>query len=89
MATWGGWESLGGTIVAPPEAVAWGPNRLDVFAVGTDHALWHRWWDGAAWGGALVTKTSRRACSPIPSDMFPTNVRNPRGWPSALVSTLS
>jgi hypothetical protein len=42
---------LGGIVVSPPEAVAWGPDRLDVFALGTDHALWHRWWDGAAWGG--------------------------------------
>jgi len=31
--------------------VAWGPNRLDAFAVGTDHAMWHRWWNGASWGG--------------------------------------
>ena len=51
MVSWGGWESLGGTVVSSPEAVAWGPDRLDVFALGTDHALWHRWWDGTAWGG--------------------------------------
>jgi hypothetical protein len=50
-ASWGGWESLGGLLISPPEAVSWGPNRLDVFAVGTDHALWHRWWDGSSWGG--------------------------------------
>ena len=31
--------------------VAWGPNRLDIFAMGTDSALYHRWWDGANWGG--------------------------------------
>jgi hypothetical protein len=29
--------------------VAWGPNRLDVFAVGTDGALYHRWWNGSIW----------------------------------------
>jgi Common central domain of tyrosinase len=51
MASWGGWESLGGILASPPGAVSWGPNRLDVFVVGTDHAMWHRWWDGAAWGG--------------------------------------
>ena len=48
---WGGWESLGGLLVSPPQAVTWGPNRLDLFALGTDHALWHRWWDGSHWGG--------------------------------------
>jgi hypothetical protein len=31
--------------------VAWGPNRLDAFAVGTDHAMYHRWWNGSSWGG--------------------------------------
>src|SRR5260370_17986719 len=34
---------------------AWGAalcsTGLDIFAVGTDSALWHRWWDGASWGG--------------------------------------
>jgi len=50
-ASWGGWESLGGVLESPPRVVAWGPNRLDIFAVGTDSALWHRWWDGASWGG--------------------------------------
>ncbi len=48
---WRGWESLGGVLESPPNAVAWGPNRLDVFVVGTDSALWHRWWDGSNWGG--------------------------------------
>jgi hypothetical protein len=50
-ASWGGWESLGGTLASPPKVVAWGPNRLDVFAMGPDSALLHRWWDGANWGG--------------------------------------
>ena len=46
----GGWESLGGVIVSAPQAVSWGANRLDIFALGTDQAVWHRWWDGANWG---------------------------------------
>ena len=33
--------------------VAWGPNRLDVFAQGTDFAMWHKWWDGSAWGPSV------------------------------------
>jgi hypothetical protein len=31
--------------------VSWAPNRLDIFGLGTDNAVWHRWWDGAHWGG--------------------------------------
>ncbi len=49
--SWGGWESLGGIVTSPPSAVSWGPNRLDIFAVGTDSAMYHRWWDGSSWGG--------------------------------------
>jgi hypothetical protein len=37
--------------VGRPEAVSWGSNRIDVFAVGVDGALWHKWWDGQRWGG--------------------------------------
>jgi hypothetical protein len=48
---WGGYESLGGIITTAPHAVCWGPNRIDVFARGTDNALYHKWWDGHAWGG--------------------------------------
>jgi hypothetical protein len=50
-AAWGGWESLGGTILVAPNCVSWGANRIDCFARGTDRAMWHRWWNGAAWGG--------------------------------------
>jgi hypothetical protein len=33
-----------------PQPVSWGADRLDVFVLGTDHALYHKWWDGHAWG---------------------------------------
>lgn len=49
--TWSGWEDLGGIIQVSPHAVCWDPNRIDVFARGTDNAMYHRWWDGANWGG--------------------------------------
>jgi len=52
--SWGGWESLGGILESPlngprlatnsVDAVAWAANRLDIFGVGTDSALYHRWW---------------------------------------------
>ncbi len=35
----------------PISTVAWAADRLDSFVVGTDLALWHRWWDGSNWGG--------------------------------------
>ena len=41
----------GGVLESQPEVVSWDTNRLDIFALGTDHALWHRWWNGSAWGG--------------------------------------
>ena len=34
-----------------PNASAGAPNRIDCFARGTDRAMYHRWWDGSAWGG--------------------------------------
>ncbi|MEY2553124.1 MAG: hypothetical protein QOC57_984, partial [Ilumatobacteraceae bacterium] len=34
--------------------VAWGASRLDVFVLGTDRALYHKWWNGSAWGPSLI-----------------------------------
>ncbi|WP_308700737.1 M43 family zinc metalloprotease [Pseudoduganella rivuli] len=34
--------------------VAWGPNRIDVFVLGTDRALYHKWWNGSAWGPSVT-----------------------------------
>ena len=34
--------------------VAWGANRLDVFVVGTDRALYHKAWNGTAWGPSVT-----------------------------------
>lgn len=50
------WESLGGSLSVSLAiaATSWGPNRLDVFAIGPDDegklALWHKYWDGSSWG---------------------------------------
>ena len=49
---------VAGTAGAPRQSsspvVAWGANRLDVFVLGTDRALYHKGWDGSAWGPALA-----------------------------------
>ena len=37
-----------------PTVAAWGGDRLDAFVVGTDDALYHKWWDGRAWGPSVT-----------------------------------
>jgi hypothetical protein len=37
---WSTWESLSGQLTATPAAVSWGEWRIDVFARGSDNALW-------------------------------------------------
>ena len=69
-ASWGGWESLGGVLTSPPKVVTWGRDRLDVFAVGTDSALWHRSRDAAEWGAwesRSAARSSRRPRSSPPA----------------------
>ena len=50
------WDNLGGAFpfTSPPAAVSGGANRLDIFALGLDKAMYHKWWDGRAW---LPSKT--------------------------------
>jgi len=45
---------MGGVCVGDPRVVSWGANRLDVFVIGTDRALHHKWWNGSAWGPSLT-----------------------------------
>ncbi len=58
--TWLGWESLEGKLTSGPGVSSWGPERLDVFARGTDAALWHKcfdsdWSDWESLGGVLTS----------------------------------
>ena len=54
-------ENLGGTCLYRPAAVSCDPNRMDVFVVGSDKALWTRAWNGSSWsdwaslGGSLTS----------------------------------
>jgi hypothetical protein len=37
--------------LSAPSVVSWAANRLDIFAIGLNGALYHRWWDGTNWNG--------------------------------------
>ncbi len=59
----GAWSAdiaLGGSLVSAPAATAWAVDRLQVFAIFNDGALWNRYWDGESWhpweslGGSLT-----------------------------------
>ncbi len=45
---------MGGVCTTAPTVVSWGSDRLDVFVLGTDSALYHKWWDGSAWGPSVT-----------------------------------
>ena len=47
---------FGGTGTPEPagSVVAWGADRLDAFVLGTDLAMYHKWWDGSAWGPSVA-----------------------------------
>ncbi len=45
LPAWTGWSSLGGGLYSNPAAVSWAPGRIDMFALGGDHAMWHKWFD--------------------------------------------
>jgi hypothetical protein len=51
---WGSWQQLpmppGVTLTSPPAAVSWGADRVDVFGLGSDGAL-YQWWYQADLGG--------------------------------------
>jgi serine protease AprX len=51
LASWSGWESLGGYCMSAPTAASWAENRIDTFVLGGDSAMYHKWWDGSSWSG--------------------------------------
>jgi hypothetical protein len=44
---------LGGWFTGAPAAVAWGPDRLDVFAVASEE-MYHKAWNGSQWEPSLT-----------------------------------
>jgi hypothetical protein len=49
--TWHGPENLGGALTSGVAVASWGSGHLDVFARGTDNALYHKYWVNGAWSG--------------------------------------
>jgi hypothetical protein len=49
------WESQGSppgvTLDSRPTCISWGPNRIDCFVLGSDHAMHQKAWDGQNWSG--------------------------------------
>jgi hypothetical protein len=46
--------AAGGARASSSPGASWGANRLDVFVLGADRALYHKWWNGSAWGPSLT-----------------------------------
>lgn len=72
------WKSLGGQLLGSPDACSWGPDRLDVFARGTDQNLIQisriggRWTNWVDLGGNLLTDPSCVSWGPNRIDVFAT-----------------
>jgi len=48
---WSEWTRVPSTMTfqGDPAACSWGTNRIDLFAVGSDNHLYHKWWNGSTW----------------------------------------
>jgi Common central domain of tyrosinase/Polyphenol oxidase middle domain/Repeat of unknown function (DUF346) len=80
---WMDWESLGGVLTSGPGVASWASGRLDVFARGTDSALWHKWYengwsDWESLGGTLTSSPAAGSWDQGRIDVFA------RGTDSAL-----
>src|SRR5260370_26206988 len=74
-----GWYSRGGSLTSDPGAASWGPKRIDVFALGTDHSVQHasrdavtgHWsWAPKGLGGSFTTRPSVSAQGAGRLDVF-------------------
>jgi serine protease AprX len=73
---WRPWTSLGGVCLRGSGAASWAADRLDAFVIGTDSAMWHKYWDGGAWhgwysqGGVCLSAPAAVSWSPDRIDTF-------------------
>ncbi|MBB3121484.1 M43 family zinc metalloprotease [Pseudoduganella violacea] len=62
-----GTEGVGAIRRSSSPVVAWGPNRLDTFVLGTNRALYHKWWNGSAWGPSVTGYENQGGiCTSVP-----------------------
>ncbi len=47
-------DSIARASSASSPVVSWGANRIDAFVIGTNSALYHKWWNGSAWGPSVT-----------------------------------
>ena len=47
--SWGPWRRIVGPVIEPPRALCWKSDRIDLFHVGTDAAVYHIVGDGEKW----------------------------------------
>ncbi|MFD9038713.1 hypothetical protein, partial [Streptomyces bottropensis] len=77
-----GWQGVGfgELFTSPPAVVSWGPERLDIFALGEDrqmlHRAWHvnnKWWPEDGWhdmGGRFTSPPAVASWGPGRLDVF-------------------
>jgi endonuclease/exonuclease/phosphatase family metal-dependent hydrolase len=69
------YEQLGDSLISSsPAACSWAPGRLDVFARGTDLALWHKAWDGHQWSGWMQLDTNPLFSAPAAISWGPNRI---------------
>ncbi len=73
----GDWISFDGTIQDAPAITSWGPDRMDLFARGTDNNLYHSTWDpSTSWsdwenlGGPIYSSPAAVSWGPGRIDVF-------------------
>jgi hypothetical protein len=49
IARWSAWENSGGSLASAPASSFRSPNRVDVFAIGSNRQLSYTSWDGTVW----------------------------------------
>lgn len=81
-----GYRTLGGIVRYGPAAVSWDGSRTDLFVVGSDGRLNHRWGVGDRWpvewenlGGFLTSSPAAISFSPGTLDVFARGGDNARG----------
>ena len=73
----GDWTAFDVTIQDAPAITSWGPNRMDLFARGTDNNLYHSTWDpSTSWsvwenlGGPIYSSPAAVSWGPGRIDVF-------------------